>query len=149
MRQFYQKSPLGPEEARNKLLPRVTGQDPTLAHIASLDGRPFGYVQSYLIMGTPSYAEEIGVSSGVGMDYFIGEPDLIGRGHGRAMLAAYLRDILFPSFPGETRCIVCYELENVASRRVLEAVGFGFEREVMEGGVLSGLMMLDRAAERI
>jgi hypothetical protein len=62
------------------------------------------------------------------------------------MLATYLREILFPSFPGENRCIVCYELANLASRRVLEAVGFLFDREVMEGGVPSGLMILGRPA---
>ena len=72
MRRFYQKTPLSLEEAYAKLLPRARGEDSTLAHIASLEGRPFGYVQSYLILDTPSYADEIGVSDGVGMDYFSG-----------------------------------------------------------------------------
>ena len=146
MRRFYQKSPLSLEEARLKLTPRVRGEDATLAHIACLGERPFGYVQSYLILDTPAYAEEIGVSDGVGMDYFIGEPELIGRGLGKAMLVAYLREVLFPAFPEERRCVVCYELANAASRGVLEAVGFSFERELIEGGVPSGMMVLQRPA---
>ena len=144
MRGFYQKTPLSLEAARTKLLPRIRGADPTLMHIASVDGRPFGHVQSYFIMETPTYAEEIGVSEGVGMDYFIGEPDLIGRGLGHAMLAAYLRDVLFPAFPNERRCIVCYETANEASGGVLRSLGFRREKALIESGVPSTLMILDR-----
>jgi RimJ/RimL family protein N-acetyltransferase len=63
------------------------------------------------------------------MDYFIGEPELIGRGLGRAMLAAYLDGILFPSFPEERRCIVCYETANAASGGVLRSLGFRREKD--------------------
>ncbi len=144
MRRFYQKTPLSLDEARAKLLPRIRGEDPTLMHIASLDGRPFGHVQSYFIMETPSYAEEIGVRDGVGMDYFIGEPELIGQGLGRAMLAAYLEDILFPAFPEERRCIVCYETANEAGGGVLRSLGFRREKSLIESGVPSTMMVLER-----
>ena len=147
MRRFYQKTPLSPEDARTRLLPRVRGEDgSTRAHIACLDGRPFGYVQRYLIVDTPDYAEEIGVSDGIGMDYFIGEPELIGRGLGRAMLAAYLEQVLFPAFPDERRCIVIYETENAASGGVLRSLGFRREKDLVEGGVPSTMMILDRPA---
>ncbi len=144
MRRFYQKTSLSLEEARVKLLPRARGEDPTLAHIACLDGAPFGYVQSYLIMDSPDYAEEIGVCDGVGMDYFIGEPALIDRGLGRAMLSTYLREILFPSFPEQRRCVVCFETANAASGAVLRSIGFRYEKQLIEDGVPSTMMILDR-----
>ncbi len=144
VRRFYQKAPLSLDEAYAKLLPRVRGEDPTLAHIATLRGCAFGYVQSYLILGTPSYAEQIGVSDGIGMDYFIGEPELVGRGVGKAMLSAYLAEVLFPAFPQERRCIVCYETANAASGGVLTSLGFRREKELIEDGVPSTMMILDR-----
>ncbi len=143
---FYQKAPLSLDDAYARLMPRIRGEDDCLAHVASLNGRPFGYVQCYLIMDSPDYAREIGVSDGVGLDYFIGEPELIGRGLGRAMLAAYLREVAFPSFPHEQRCIVCYETENLASGGVLASLGFRRERELIEGGVPSTVMVLERPA---
>jgi len=144
MRRFYQKSPLSLDEARDRLLPRIRGEDPTLMHIALLEGRPFGHVQCYLITETPAYAEEIGISDGVGMDYYIGEPALVGQGLGRAMLAAYLAEVLFPAFPGERRCVVCYETANAASGGVLRSLGFRREKDLIEGGVPSTMMILER-----
>ncbi len=146
MRRFWQKAPIGLDEVRAKYRPRIEGQRATLMHIASMDARPFGFVQGYPIMETPSYAEEIGASDGVGMDYFIGEPELIGQGLGRAMLAAYLQDVLFPAFPDEHRCIVCYETTNAASGGVLRSLGFRREKDLIEGGVPSTMMILDRPA---
>ena len=144
MQRFYQKTPLTLADAQAELLAVIRGEDPTLIHLALMDGRPFGQVQCYLIMETPSYAEEIGVSDGVGMDYFIGEPELRGHGLGRAMLEAYLADILFPAFPGERRCVVCYETANEASGGVLRSLGFLREKDLIEGGVPSTMMILER-----
>lgn len=144
MRRFWQKAPIGLDEVRAKYRPRLEGQRATLMHIVTADERPFGFVQSYRIMDSPDYAEEIGVSDGVGMDYFIGEPELIGRGLGRAMLQAYLDEILFPSFPNEQRCIVCYETANAASGGVLRSLGFRREKALIEGGVASTMMILER-----
>ena len=145
MRRFYQKAPLSLEDAYARLLPRIRGEDDCLAHLACLDGRPFGYAQCYRIADSPSYAEEIGVSDGVGMDYFIGDETLIGRGLGRAMLGVYLREVLFPCFPDEHRCIVCYETANAASGGVLRSLGFGREKDLIEGGAPSTMMILQRA----
>ena len=144
MRRFWQKTPIGLDEVRAKYRPELRGQRATLMHMAMADSRPFGFVQSYRIMDSADYAREIGVCDGAGMDYFIGEPELIGRGLGRAMLAAYLDQILFPSFPGERRCIVCYETANAASGGVLRSLGFRRERELIEGGVPSTMMILER-----
>ena len=145
MRRFYQKAPLSLEDAYARLLPRIRGKDDCLAHLASLDGRPFGYVQCYRIADSPDYAEEIGVPDGVGMDYFIGDEALIGRGLGRAMLGAYLEDVLFPSFPEEHRCVVCYETANAASGGVFRSLGFRREKDLIEGGAPSTMMILERA----
>jgi hypothetical protein len=82
----------------------------------------------------------------VGVDYFIAEGALIGRGLGRAMLSAYVREVAFPLFPGEGPCVVCHEAANLASGGVLRSVGFRHVRDLIEGGAPSRMMVLDRPA---
>jgi aminoglycoside 6'-N-acetyltransferase len=146
LRRFYQKRPIDLDEVRAEWGPVIRGEEPSLSHLALLDGRPFGYAQCFRLMDWPDYAAEIGVSDGVSTDYFIGEPELIGRGLGRAMLSAYLRDVVFPTFPEETRCVVCHEQENAASHGVLKSVGFRWERDLFESGAPARMMMLPRPA---
>ena len=40
-----------------------------------------------------------------GIDLFIGEPELIGRGHGPALIRAFLRDVAFPRY-GLDHCVI-------------------------------------------
>ena len=146
LRQFYQKAPTTLDAVRERYWDKLRGQEPTHAHLALLDGKPFGYLQCYRIADWPDYAAEIDVTDGVGLDYYIAEPELIGRGLGRAMLAAYLDGVVFPLFLGETRCVVCYETANAASGGVLESIGFRPVRDLTEGGVPSRMMVFERRA---
>ncbi|HYF56723.1 MAG TPA: GNAT family N-acetyltransferase [Salinarimonas sp.] len=67
--------------------------------IVSWGGRPFAYVQDYdpAFWGLPPFA---GVPPGSrGMDPFIGEPDMLGRGHGAAFLRAHADRLLAQGAP--------------------------------------------------
>ncbi len=144
LRRFYQKTPISLPQVRDKW--RLPGgvTSPTFFDLALLQDRPFGYLQCYRIGDYPDYGADIGVADGVGIDYFIGEPDLIGQGLGARMIAAYLVQVVWPRFPGEARCWVCHDRENAASGGALRSAGFGFVREQMEQGVPSRLVVVDR-----
>ena len=69
-----------PEEVREDFLPDPPdpGDD---RYIVSLDGRPIGYIQSYVAIDTGSGWWRGYTDPTVrGIDQFIGEPELLGRG---------------------------------------------------------------------
>lgn len=145
LRRFFQKQPISPEQVRAKYAPRARGEEPTFCHLALLDGRPFGYQQCYRIADHPAWAETIGEGDGIGTDLAIVEPDLIGKGLGRAMLGLYLRDTAFPLFPHETRCFIAHEIANAAGWRNSLSVGFKPLRDIVEDAQPSRLFVLNRA----
>lgn len=144
LRRFYQKKPISLAEVTAKYGRSVRGETPTRCHLSLLDGRPFGYLQCYRIAAYPDWARLIGENDGIGVDLLIFEPELIGKGLGRAMLSGYLRNVAFPLFPEERRCFIGQEDENVAGWRTSESVGFRFVRDFVEDGAPSRLLMLER-----
>jgi aminoglycoside 6'-N-acetyltransferase len=61
-------------------------------------------------------------SNAAGIDYLIGEPDLVGRGVGSAVIAAF-SPLVFQWRPVET-IVVTVQQANVASWRILEKAGY-------------------------
>jgi aminoglycoside 6'-N-acetyltransferase len=144
LRRFFQKKPISLEEVAAKYGPSVRGEKPTHCHLALLGERPFGYLQCYRIAAYPNSAATIGETNGIGVDLLIFEPELIGKGLGRAMLGAYLRDVAFPLFPDERRCFIGHDHENVAGWRNSESVGFRHVRDFVEDDAPSRLLVLER-----
>ena len=107
--------------------PLLDGSDPTEGFIAHLHGRPIGYLQRYIVGDDPEWAQAIraslGDAGGIGIDYFIGEPDLVGRGIGRVVISRFAEACLL-RHPAERRIVVGLQQDNVASWRALEAAGF-------------------------
>jgi len=98
--------------------------EPTYRYVAHMDARPVGMFQHYRIGDSPEYAAALGLDEeAVGVDLFIGEADLIGRGHGPAMLRAFLRDVAFPFHRLET-CVIGPSVNNTAAIRAYEKAGF-------------------------
>jgi aminoglycoside 6'-N-acetyltransferase len=112
------------EENYGRLL---DGSDPTEGFIVHLSGRPIGYLQRCLIDDDPesqrAIRSSLGDSGGVGIDYLIGEPDLVGRGIGRVMISRFV-DSCFLHYPSEDRIVVGLQQDNVASWKALQAAGF-------------------------
>jgi len=145
VRTFFQKEPITLAEVAAKYGPRVRGEVPTHCHLA-LDeaGRPFGYLQGYRNLDWPDWAAEIDVDGGLSIDLYIGEPDHVGGGYGRAMLGAYVRDIAFPLYPDEARCYIAHAHENIAALACSRAVGFRDLGDFVEDGVDMRLLLLER-----
>lgn len=108
--------------------------------IVELDGKPIGYIQSYdphLEDESPYQDQPTGT---LGIDQFIGEPELIGKGHGTRLIGAFV-EMLFEE--GAPRVIVDLDPANAAAIRACEKAGFRpiGRRQTEQGEVL--LMAID------
>ena len=121
-----------PDEAIAERRLAMSGEDPTDHFLIRLDGRPIGDIQSYRVDDHPEYAAQIAIGRpAVGIDLFIGEADLIGRGHGPALIRAFLRDVAFPRY-GVDLCVIGPSRNNTAAIRAYEKAGFRFMKTYLE-----------------
>ena len=110
----------------------LRGEDPTDYFVIELDGRPIGEIQSYLVDDDPEYAAMVALGRpALGIDLYIGEPELIGHGHGPALIRAFLRDVAFPRY-GVTTCVIGPAQSNRAAIRAYEKAGFRFLKNYLE-----------------
>jgi aminoglycoside 6'-N-acetyltransferase len=107
--------------------PRVDGADSTMAFICRLHDRPIGYVQAYRLADEPDWQTTIAAAiasvDAVGIDYYIGEADVIGRGIGSARLAAFVEEV-WRVYADVSSVIVAVQQANAASWGALERAGF-------------------------
>ena len=95
--------------------------------IVSLDAKPFAYAQDYAVDRWPQ-AHFAGLPPGArAIHSFIGEPEMIGRGHG----SAYLR-LLAARLRAEGAPVVAIDpaADNARARRAYAKAGFVGERIV-------------------
>jgi aminoglycoside 6'-N-acetyltransferase len=93
----------------------------TQPFIVELDGRPIGYIQCYdphLEADHPYRDQPRGT---LGIDQFIGEPELVGIGHGSRLIAAFV-EVLFRQ--GAPRVIIDPDPRNARAIRAYEKAGF-------------------------
>jgi aminoglycoside 6'-N-acetyltransferase len=94
--------------------------------IVSLDGRPFGYIQSYaLSTWNQGFGEHPAKTRGI--DQFIGEPDMIGRGHGSNFIRRFVDELLRDGIP---RVVTDPDPRNARAVRAYERAGFQRQRMV-------------------
>ena len=90
-------SPMTLEHAQAEYGPDADAWVSAVHHLRSATG-PVGYVQFYPWSAEPDEAREMGVpdpDASYGLDIFIGEPDMIGRGRGCARVVAMVSRHLF------------------------------------------------------
>src|SRR5437899_1929243 len=62
-------------------LPALDGTDPTDHFMVVLDGRPIGFIETYMIADHADWEAVVHAGPGVaGVDLFIAEPELTGKG---------------------------------------------------------------------
>ena len=123
--------PEGDIEERRKA---VTGEDPTRHFVIELDGRPIGDIQDYRTDIDPEYLAQIDVAEpAIGVDLYIAEPDLIGRGLGPRILRAFLRDVSFPHY-GVDLVLIGPTRSNSSAIRAYEKAGFRYLKMYDEEG---------------
>lgn len=97
-------------------------QNPLMTmQIVSADCRLFAYVQDYDVHSWPQdHFRELPAGSRA-IDSFIGEPDMIGRGHGSTFLRLLARRLIANGAP---LIAIDPELSNVRARRAYAKAGF-------------------------
>ena len=94
--------------------------------IVAFDRRPFGYIQSYpLSTWNQGFGAQPTATRGI--DQFIGEPDMIGCGHGSSFIRQFADTLLRNGTP---RIITDPDLANIRAVRAYQKAGFERERVV-------------------
>jgi len=89
--------------------------------IVEFEGRPFAFAQDYAIHGWDPHPFSYLPKNSRGIDLYIGEPDMIGRGHGTAFVQRYLQrlfDLGVPAVGTDPNP------RNLRARRMFEKAGF-------------------------
>lgn len=121
-----------PEGTIHDWMEAVRGEDPTDMFVIQIDGRPVGVIQSYRCDDHPDYLPQIGplAHPAFGVDIFIADPALIGKGHGPALLCEFIR-AGFDRY-GLDYCVIGPSKSNVAAIRAYEKAGFRYLKEYRE-----------------
>jgi aminoglycoside 6'-N-acetyltransferase len=108
----------------------ATDEATTHRHLIEIGGRAVGLIQHYRLDDEPEYAVAIGETEpgAAGIDLFIGELDVVGRGVGARVLDAYTRTVVFAD-PRVTRAVGGPHPDNTRSCRAFEKAGFVAVRE--------------------
>jgi aminoglycoside 6'-N-acetyltransferase len=102
--------------------------------IVAAGDRPFGYIQCYaLSTWNQGFGPQPEATRGI--DQFIGEPEMIGRGHGSAFIRQFSDSLLTSGIP---RIVTDPDPENVRAVRAYAKAGFERDRlvETPDGPVL-------------
>jgi aminoglycoside 6'-N-acetyltransferase len=111
------------DDADDKLAEiREAMADPsTQLFIVELDGRPIGYLQCYDPHGEDGHPYRDQPKGTLGIDQFIGEPELVGVGHGSRLIAAFAEGLFRRGVP---RIIIDPHPANGRAIRAYEKAGF-------------------------
>lgn len=113
-------------------LPAIEGRRPTDLYLIVVGQQPVGFIQTYKVADYPEHRELVQVEKGVaGVDLFISEPELVGRGLGTEVLRQFVDEIVF-SDEAVHACVADPDVANVSSLRAFEKAGFGRVREFVD-----------------
>jgi RimJ/RimL family protein N-acetyltransferase len=142
------------EDVVEHYLPAILGSKPVDLFLILFHDQPIGFIQSYLLAEYPDDAqqfEEANEGEGAaGVDIFIAEPDLLGKGVGSEALRRFVSEIVFVQ-PTTNYCIADPEASNIASVRAFQKAGFYVVEEFLDprDSKTRVLVRLDREQEQV
>lgn len=111
----------GDPDEQAKLLEEDLSEPLMVMRIVSFAGCPFAYVQDYAVDSWPQ-PHFAGLPAGArAIDAFVGEPDMIGRGHGSAFLRLLAERLRAEGAPAVA---IDPDVDNLRARRAYERAGF-------------------------
>lgn len=124
VQQYYSLRDWTEHEVLNKLCPYILGTKSVSGFIILFDEIPIGYLQFYKVKDYPwpnqNLAQEI-VDSSAGMDLFLGNIDMTGKGFGGKIIQAFINHKIWPEFQ---YCIVDPDVNNESALRCYEKLNF-------------------------
>ncbi|WP_372784394.1 GNAT family N-acetyltransferase [Phenylobacterium sp.] len=93
------------------------------------DGRPFAFLQDYDVHGWDPHPFSDLPPGSRGIDLYIGEPDMLGRGHGAGLLRQHVDGLFSRGVP-----VVGIDPhpDNASARRAFERAGFSVVSDPLE-----------------
>jgi aminoglycoside 6'-N-acetyltransferase len=140
------------ENVRMEYEPDTRPDGDSVAALIELDGRPIGYIQFYPWAAYGEAAHEMSIppdEGAWGLDVFIGDPDLLGRGYGPRAVDLVCRYV-FETYDA-TRVALLTALDNLRAQRAYEKAGLHKLARALDTDVRGGarvecwLMVRDRA----
>ena len=131
---------------RREFEPCVEDASTVRPHIVLLDGEPFGFIQSYVALGSGDGWWEDETDPGVrGIDQFIADESRLGQGLGSRMVRAFAKRLL--AEPGVTQVQADPAPANARAIACYRRAGFEAVREIVtpDGPALLMLMRADNA----
>lgn len=133
-------------QTRAKYLPRVLESQGVVQYIASVQGRPVGWSQRYVALGAGDGWWEDETDPGVrGIDQFLCDAHLLGKGLGTRMVKAFVHLVFSDS--SVTRIQTDPSPENRRAIRCYEKAGFRAARRIVTPDGLALLMVQDRSSQ--
>lgn len=137
------REPTSLDELERDYLPGTMSEPSTRAYIAILDGKPIGFIQSYVAMGSGEGWWEEETDPGTrGIDQFLANPEQLGRGLGCSMVSTFV-ERLFQD-PAVTKVQTDPSPKNERAIRCYRRAGFVVHGEVKTPDGLAVLMLLYR-----
>jgi aminoglycoside 6'-N-acetyltransferase len=99
-------------------------------YVGLVDGAPAGYVQSWeplKFVGVEPWIAELPAAT-VGVDIFVGPPELLGRGVGTRLIAAFVARL---RAQGRRRIVIDPDARNIRAIRAYEKAGFVRDKVVL------------------
>lgn len=121
------------EEVEKRYLPRIDGREPVRMFFIVLEERPIGVIQTYRIDNYPEYWPGEAGSDQAGLDLYIADPTLLGRGLGPEIILRFTNDIVFED-PSVKACIADPDVDNTRSVRAFAKAGFETVGEFSRAG---------------
>ncbi|WP_218025880.1 GNAT family N-acetyltransferase [Nocardia miyunensis] len=123
-----------PEAVERDFGPCMRGEEPGEDLLIFADAEPIGLIQRCRLTDFPEYLEDLVKlitvpTEAASLDYFIGDPERVGRGLGSAMIRAMIA-ATWLEYPLADRIIVPVAAANRPSWRALEKAGM---RRIAQG----------------
>lgn len=124
IQKFYSLRQWTEDQVLEKLKPYITGYKPVLGLIVLMNEKPIGYVQQYKISDYPWPNQNLPqaiIDNAAGMDLFIGDEGLIGRGIGSQIINEFIKSKIWSQFQ---YCIVDPDINNIAAIKCYGKLNF-------------------------
>jgi len=118
----------GQPEEQAALLKEDLDEPAMVMQIVAFDGNPFAYAQHYAVHTWPHAHFESLPKGSRAIDAFIGEPDMLGKGHGSVFLRLLARKLRHDGAPVVA---IDPDIHNHRARRAYEKAGFRGDTEVV------------------
>lgn len=134
-------APPSARQVQEKYGPRIDGMSAVEPYIAETESKPFAFMQCYRLTDEDYKSYGYSVEETVyGIDQFIGEPELLGKGYGTRMVTEFLSFIF--NERGADAVTVDPELTNPRAIRCYEKCGFQKVKQI--DGERKWLMEINR-----